>query len=73
MVAERLHAKMQHLGPEGEDWDPLTDQDKEAYRLCIEHLTEVPAMIWLSLYRTRNYVVARRAKVGKQPDFHNKH
>lgn len=35
-LAERLHAKMEHLDPtEDEDWGALPDARREFYRLCV--------------------------------------
>ena len=38
-LARVLHAKMEHLDPTDDpDWESLTEQQREFYRLCIEAL-----------------------------------
>ncbi len=38
-LARRLHWKMEHLDPtEDEEWDRLTERQKEFHRLCIREV-----------------------------------
>ena len=51
LAAKRLHAKMEHLDPCGDEWEQLSDSDREFYRLCVRDLVDSPAMMWLALHR----------------------
>jgi hypothetical protein len=73
-LAIRLHWKLGHLDPPIEDWKTLSQDEKDLYRIAIEHVLSAPAPL-IDAARlppfAGDYPIGRHSKVGEKLNFND--